>query len=124
MVKQTPLRTVHLALGARMVEFGGWEMPVQYSGILDEHRAVRQAAGLFDLGHMGQVEVSGPDAAHYLNRVATNDIDSLPSGQAHYSLLCRPSGGVIDDILIYRLPDRYLVVVNAANTDKDVAWLQ
>jgi aminomethyltransferase len=111
-------------MGARMVEFGGWEMPVQYSGIIDEHRAVRGAAGLFDLGHMGQVDVRGPDAAAFLNWVATNDVRQLEVGQAHYALLCQPDGGVIDDILIYALPGRYLVVVNASNTDKDVAWLQ
>jgi aminomethyltransferase len=122
-LKRTPLYAAHVALGARMVEFGGWEMPVQYSGIIEEHRAVRAAAGLFDLGHMGQVEVSGPDAAPFLNWVATNDVHALASGQAHYSLLCRLDGGVIDDILVYRRPDRYLVVVNASNTEHDVAWL-
>jgi aminomethyltransferase len=122
-LKQTPLNAVHKAMGARMVEFGGWEMPVQYSGIVEEHRAVRGAAGLFDLGHMGQVEVAGPDADAFLNWVATNDVTALPAGRAHYSLLCRPDGNVVDDILIYRLPDRFLVVVNASNTDKDVAWL-
>lgn len=122
-LKQTPLNAAHKAMGARMVEFGGWEMPVQYRGILDEHRAVRQAAGLFDLGHMGRLEVTGPDAAAFLNWVATNDVCALQEGQAHYSLLCRPDGNVIDDILIYHLPGRYLVVVNAANTGKDMAWL-
>jgi aminomethyltransferase len=123
-LKQTPLCAVHRAMGARMVEFGGWEMPVQYSGIIEEHRAVRGAAGLFDLGHMGQVEVTGPDAAAFLNWVATNDVSALDEGHAHYSLLCLPNGNAIDDILIYRLPGRYFVVVNASNTDKDVAWLQ
>lgn len=121
---RTPLYAEHVALGARLVEFGGWEMPVQYRGILEEHQAVRQAAGLFDLGHMGQVLVSGPDALAYLNWVATNDVASLEPGEAHYSLLCRPDGGVVDDILIYRLPRRYLVVINAANINKDLAWLR
>jgi aminomethyltransferase len=101
-------------------------MPVQYSGILDEHRAVRMAAGLFDLGHMGQVRVSGPDALAYLQHVTTNDVSTLAPGDAQYSLLPNAQGGVIDDIIIYRLPDEaaYLVVVNAANHDKDVAWLR
>ncbi len=123
-LKRTPLYAVHVALGARMVEFGGWEMPVQYRGIIEEHQAVRTAAGLFDLGHMGQLEVTGADAAAFLNWVATNDVGALSPGLAHYSLLCRPDGGVIDDIIIYHLPDRYLVVVNASNTDKDAAWLR
>lgn len=122
-LKRTPLRDTHVALGARMVEFGGWEMPVQYSGIIEEHTAVRTAAGLFDLGHMGQIEVAGPAAADFLNRVVTNDVASLDAGAAHYALLCRHDGGVIDDIIIYRLPDRFLVVVNASNTEKDLAWL-
>src|SRR5687767_2878199 len=122
-LKETPLAAVHATLGARMVEFGGWSMPVQYRGIIEEHRAVRTAAGLFDLGHMGQVEVTGPDAGAFLNWVATNDVTTLAEGQAHYSLLCHDYGGVIDDILIYALRGWFLVVVNASNTDKDVNWL-
>ncbi|MCC6628156.1 MAG: glycine cleavage system aminomethyltransferase GcvT [Chloroflexi bacterium] len=122
-LKQTPLAAVHRAMGARMVEFGGWDMPVQYRGIIEEHRAVRTAAGLFDLGHMGQVEVTGPDAAAFLNWVATNDVATLAEGHAQYALLCRDNGGVIDDILIYALHSWFLVVVNASNTDKDVRWL-
>jgi aminomethyltransferase len=123
---ETALRERHEELGARLIPFAGWLMPVQYTGILDEHRAVRTAAGLFDLGHMGQVRVSGPDALAFLQYVTTNDVSVLTPGDAQYSLLPNAQGGVIDDIIIYRLPDEpaYLVVVNAANHGKDVAWLQ
>lgn len=109
-----------------MIDFAGWYMPVQYSGIIDEHRAVRSSAGLFDLGHMGQVEVTGPDALAYLQYVATNDVAKLQPGQAQYALLLYPTGGVVDDIIIYRRPsgEGYFVVINAANTAKDVSWLQ
>ncbi len=107
-----------------MVEFGGWEMPVQYTGVLDEHRTVRTKAGMFDLSHMGELLVSGPDALEALQAVTTNDLTSLKEGEAQYTLLCRPSGGIVDDILVYRLDEGYLLVVNAANTEKDVAWLR
>ena len=124
--RRTPLYERHLALGARMVPFAGWTMPVQYSGIINEHRAVRNQAGLFDLGHMGQVDVSGPDALPFLQYVTTNDVSTLQPGEAHYSLLPNDRGGVVDDIIIYRNPsgDGYMVVINAANRDKDVAWMQ
>jgi aminomethyltransferase len=124
-LKQTALRDRHVALGARMVPFAGWEMPVQYEGILAEHRAVRTAAGLFDLGHMGQVDVVGPDALAFLQHTTTSDISELAPGQARYGLLPNESGGVVDDIIVYRKPDGedgYMVVVNASNTDKDVGW--
>jgi aminomethyltransferase len=122
---ETALRRRHEQLGARLVPFAGWLMPVQYSGILDEHRAVRTTAGLFDLGHMGQIRVDGPDALAFLQHVTTNDVARLEPGDAQYSLLPNDRGGVIDDIIVYRWPDEtgYLVVVNAANHDKDVAWL-
>jgi aminomethyltransferase len=125
-LKETALRDRHEALGARLVPFAGWLMPVQYSGILDEHRSVRTEAGLFDLGHMGQVRVSGPDALAYLQMVTTNDVSILGPGQAQYSLLPNEKGGVVDDIIIYRLPDKpeYFVVINAANHDKDIDWMQ
>jgi aminomethyltransferase len=125
-MQRTPLAGRHEALGAKMVDFAGWYMPVQYSGIMDEHRAVRSSAGLFDLGHMGQVKVTGPDALAFLQHVATNDVSVLGPGDAQYALLCYPDGGVIDDIIIYRHPsgDGFFVVINASNTDKDVAWLQ
>lgn len=125
-MQRTPLAERHEALGAKMVDFAGWYMPVQYSGIIDEHKTVRTTAGLFDLGHMGQVSVMGLDALSFLNAVATNDVTKLEPGAAHYSLLCYPDGGVIDDIIIYRRPDGdgFFVCINASNTGKDVAWLQ
>lgn len=122
-LKQTPLHARHVAAGARMVEFGGWDMPVQYTGIIDEHQAVRSAAGLFDISHMGEVEVRGPDALAYLQQLVTFDVAAIPVGQSNYALLCRPDAGIVDDIFIYHLPDLYLVVVNASNTDKDFAWM-
>jgi hypothetical protein len=122
-LKRTPLYERHVALGARMVEFGGWEMPVQYSGIVDEHNAVRHAAGLFDISHMGEFEVKGRDALAFLQHVATQDVATIGPGLANYSLLCRPDGGIVDDIFIYNLTDGYLVVVNASNIEKDYAWM-
>jgi aminomethyltransferase len=125
-LRETALRHRHEELGARLIPFAGWLMPVQYSGVIDEHRTVRSAAGLFDLGHMGQVRVTGTDALPYLQLVTTNDASVLEPGDAQYSLLPNEHGGVIDDIIVYRLPDEpgYLVVVNAANHAKDVAWMQ
>ncbi|MDQ3540943.1 MAG: glycine cleavage system aminomethyltransferase GcvT [Chloroflexota bacterium] len=126
-LKQTALLDRHQALGARIVPFAGWEMPVQYEGILAEHLAVRTNAGLFDLGHMGQVEIVGPDALAFLQFTTTNDVGSLEPGDAKYGLLPNESGGVVDDIIVYRNPpghDGYMVCVNASNTDKDVAWWQ
>jgi aminomethyltransferase len=110
-------------MGARIVEFGGWEMPIQYSGIVDEHQAVRSAAGLFDISHMGEVEVKGKDALAFLQHIASADVAAIAEGHAAYALLCRPGGGIVDDIFIYNLPDAYLVVVNASNTEKDFAWM-
>jgi aminomethyltransferase len=123
---RTPLHDRHVALGARMVPFAGWEMPVQYSGIIREHQAVRSSAGLFDLGHMGQVDVRGPGALDYLQSITTNDVSALGPGDAQYSLLPNERGGVIDDIIVYRRPDGdgYMVVVNASNRVKDVAWMR
>lgn len=126
-LKQTALLDRHKALGARIVPFAGWAMPVQYSGILAEHRAVRTAAGLFDLGHMGQVEIAGPDALPFLQYTTTNDVGKLEPGEAKYGLLPNEQGGVVDDIIVYRHPpgqDGYMVCVNASNTEKDVAWWQ
>ncbi|MCA9880109.1 MAG: glycine cleavage system aminomethyltransferase GcvT [Thermomicrobiales bacterium] len=124
-MQRTALTSRHEALGARMVPFAGWYMPVQYSGILNEHRTVRTAAGLFDLGHMGQVRVTGADALDYLQQITTNDVATIQPGEAQDSMLPNPTGGVIDDIIVYRLHDEpgYFVVINAANHDKDVAWL-
>ena len=125
MAKRTPLYATHRALGARLVEFGGWEMPVQYTGIIEEHHAVRRQAGLFDVSHMGEIELRGPHALAACQHLTVNDVGRLRDGQAQYSLLCRPSGGVVDDIIVYRLAaDRVLLCVNAANTDTDVAWVR
>jgi aminomethyltransferase len=121
---RTPLYGQHLELGARVVDFAGWEMPVQYEGIREEHSAVRRHAGMFDVSHMGQVEVEGPGALSFLQRVLTNDVGEVPIGGAQYSCLCNEDGGVIDDLFAYRLGgDRYLVVTNAANHEADLQWM-
>ncbi len=122
--KRTPLYEVHVALGARMIEFGGWLMPVQYTSIIEEHRGVRSRAGIFDLSHMGEIEISGPHALDLVQWVTTNDASKLEVGQAQYSTMCKPDGGIVDDLLVYRLPDRYFLVVNAANAAKDFQWIQ
>lgn len=124
-LKRTPLYDQHVVLGARMVEFSGWEMPVQYSSIIEEHTAVRTRAGLFDVSHMGEFKVEGNDALAFLQYLVPNDISKLAIHQALYSQLCRPDGGVIDDLLIYRLAEQhYMIVVNAGNIDKDFAWVK
>lgn len=124
-MKRTPLFDAHVALKARMVPFAGWEMPVLYSGIIAEHKAVRSACGIFDIGHMGIVSISGDKAESFLQRVLTNDITKLAPGSAHYSLILNNSGGVIDDIFVYRIPGgKIILVLNASNTDKDVEWLK
>ena len=123
-LKRTPLFDVHVKAGARMVPFGGWEMPVQYTGILDEHRAVRRAVGLFDISHMGEFEVEGPGALAALQRLTTNDASALAVGQVQYSVLCDPDGGIVDDLTVYRLDaQRYMLTVNASNIDADWAWV-
>jgi aminomethyltransferase len=122
-LKRTPLYDEHRALDARLVEFSGWEMPVQYSSILEEHRAVRTRAGLFDVSHMGEFRVEGLDVLAYLQYLVPNDISKLTIHQALYTQLCLPDGGTIDDLLIYRLGESlYMMVVNAGNIDKDFAW--
>lgn len=124
-MKKTVLNQVHRDLGARMVEFGGWDMPVQYSGVIAEHLAVRSAAGLFDVSHMGEIEVTGPDALAFIQYATINDASTLVDGQVQYSALCYPDGGIVDDITLYRFnPVKYMLCVNAANSDKDFAWLQ
>lgn len=123
-MKKTPLNQLHHQAGARMVEFGGWEMPVQYSGVIAEHLAVRSAAGLFDVSHMGEIEVKGPQAFDFLQYATTNDVSKLEDGQVQYTALCYQSGGVVDDLTLYRFStERFLLCVNAANSDKDFAWL-
>jgi len=123
-MKQTPLHDVHEALGAKLVEFGGWHMPVQYRAILDEVRCVRQRAGLFDLGHMGRVSVTGPDAVRYLDRICTNHVAKIPPGSIRYTLFCREDGFPIDDLLVYKGEDEVYLVINASNTAVDLAWMR
>src|SRR5438034_3998128 len=122
---KTPLHDRHVALGARLVPFAGWEMPVQYEGVIQEHRAVRTDAGVFDVSHMGELEVEGPRAAELLQGLLSNDLDRIEPGQAQYTLLTNERGGIIDTLIAYRLePCRYLLVVNASNRETDYRWLK
>src|ERR1700754_2526022 len=124
-LKRTPLHDRHVAAGARLVPFAGWEMPVQYTGIREEHLAVRERAGIFDVSHMGEIETTGPDAEAFLQRILSNDVAKLAEHGAQYSVLCREDGGVLDDLFSYRLaPDRFLTVTNAPNHEKDLAWFR
>ena len=124
-LRRTPLFERHERAGARLVPFAGWEMPVQYEGIRQEHVAVRTGAGVFDVSHMGEIETSGPQAEDFLQRVLSNDVTRMPGRGAQYSVLCRDDGGVLDDLFTYRLgPDRFLTVTNASNHEKDLAWFQ
>jgi len=123
--RQLPLHDFHRERGAKMVPFAGWLMPVSYTSILEEHRAVREGVGCFDVSHMGEVRVTGPDAARFLDRMATNRIEKLAVGRAVYTPFCLPKGGVIDDVIISRLDaDDFLVVVNASNREKDLRWME
>jgi glycine cleavage system T protein (aminomethyltransferase) len=123
-LKRTPLHAAHVRRGARMIGFGGWDMPVQYAGIVAEHRTVRGAVGCFDVSHMGEFEFRGRDATRALQRLTTNDVAALAVGQVQYSLLCAEDGGIVDDLTLYRLADdHYLMTVNAANIEKDWAWV-
>jgi aminomethyltransferase len=123
-LKRTPLYEEHVKAGAKMVPFAGYEMPVQYrGGILAEHRAVRQSAGVFDVSHMGELIVRGPGALDFVQFVTTNDASKLAEGQAQYSVICNEKGTALDDCIVYRLPDRYMIVVNASNRDKDREWI-
>jgi aminomethyltransferase len=125
MLLKTPLHDRHVALGARMVPFAGWEMPVQYEGVIPEHRAVRADSGVFDVSHMGEFEVEGPRATELLQATLSNDLDKIGPGQAQYTLLTNDRGGIIDDLIVYRLEQgRYLLIVNAANRETDLAWLK
>lgn len=124
-LKRTPLFETHKLLGGRVIEFGGWEMPVQYTSIIDEHQAVRNAAGIFDICHMGEALVSGASALAFLNHVLTNDAAKLAVGQGQYSQMCQPDGGTVDDLYIYRLHEKeYLLIINASRIDDDITWLQ
>ena len=125
MLKRTPLFAAHQKLGGKLIEFGGWEMPVQYTSITDEHLAVRQAAGIFDISHMGEVLVNGAGAEELLNHTLTNDIRKLALGQGQYTLMCNERGGVVDDLYAYRLgQSSYLLIINASRIEPDVAWLE
>src|SRR4051812_18966663 len=122
-LKRPPLYDRHVAAGAKLVPFAGWEMPVQYTGIKDEHLAVRDTVGIFDVSHMGEIETSGPDARAFLQRILSNDVTKIAERGAQYSVLTKEDGGVLDDLFTYRLgEDRYLTVTNASNHEKDLAW--
>jgi aminomethyltransferase len=124
-LRHTALYDRHVTAGAKMVDFAGWEMPVQYDGVLQEHMAVREACGIFDVSHMGEIETSGPAALELLQRLLSNDVSKLAVGGAQYSVLCREDGGVLDDLFTYRLDsERYLTVTNASNHERDLAWFQ
>ena len=124
-LQRTPLYDRHVALGARMVPFAGWEMPVQYEGVIQEHRAVRTDAGVFDVSHMGEIEVEGPRATELLQGLLSNDLGRLGDGDAQYTLLTNERGGIVDDLIVYRLGEfRYFLVVNASNRDADYRWLK
>jgi aminomethyltransferase len=123
-LKRTPLYESHRRLGAKLVEFGGWEMPIQYTSIIEEHQTVRSSVGIFDVSHMGEIEITGPNALDLVQKLITNDASILKDYQVLYSPMCYESGGTVDDLLVYKLPDRFLLVVNAANTEKDFAWAQ
>ena len=125
-MKMTCLHDRHVALGAKMSPFAGFDMPIQYSGIIDEHNAVRTAAGMFDVSHMGEVFISGKDATRFVNHIFTNDVSSMPDGKILYGMMLYPDGGTVDDLLVYKefAPDEYLLVVNAANIEKDYEWMK
>ena len=123
--KKTCLYDKHVALGALISPFGGFDMPIQYTNIVDEHQAVRQHCGVFDVSHMGEVLVSGKDAERYVNHIFTNDVRGIPNGKILYGMMCYEHGGVVDDLLVYKMAaDRFFLVINASNIDKDWAWIQ
>ena len=123
-MKKTPLYDIHIKLGGKMIDFGGWALPVQYSSIIEEHHAVRERAGLFDVSHMGEIIVEGPSAFEFIQQMVTNDILGISRGRAIYTPMCYQDGGTVDDLIIYQLEDdKYLLVVNASNIDKDYEWL-
>jgi aminomethyltransferase len=122
---RTPLYDLHAELGARLVPFAGWEMPVQYTGIIEEHMAVRKTAGLFDVSHMGEARIRGRDAAAFLDRIMTNELSTLKPGAARYTLMCQPDGGCVDDLIVYRFSEtEFLICLNASNAPKDIAWMR
>lgn len=123
-IRKTCLHDRHVALGAQMSPFGGFDMPIQYAGIVEEHQAVRTACGVFDVSHMGEVEITGPEAEKYVNHIFTNDVTDAPDGKCFYGMMLHPNGGTVDDLLVYkRSTTDYFLVINASNIDKDVAWI-
>lgn len=124
MLKKTPLYQEHVALAAKIAPFAGWEMPISYKSIIDEHNAVRNSVGIFDIGHMGLIKVEGNDALALIQKTTTNDAAKLEMNSCQYAIICNEQGGAVDDVLVYRLPMLYLIVANASNTDKVLAWLK
>jgi aminomethyltransferase len=123
-MKRTPLYEQHQRLGGKLVDFAGWEMPIQYGGVIEDYQAVRNAVGLFDVSHMGRITAEGRDVTAFLQQVTTNNVAKLAVGEAHYSMVCNPAGGIKDDIFVYRLgATRFLLCVNASNREKIVSWL-
>ncbi len=123
-MKKTAFNNIHKKYGAKLVDFAGYEMPVQYEGIIAEHKAVRESVGVFDVSHMGEVEVRGKDAFDFVQRITTNDVSKLEKGDIQYSAMCLRDGGIVDDLLVYNLGDHYMLVINASNIDKDIRWMQ
>ncbi len=123
-MKRTAFYDIHVRLGGKIVPFAGYEMPVQYAGIIEEHRCVRNAVGIFDVSHMGEFEIRGRDALALVQKVTTNDASKLPAGKAQYSAMCYADGGIVDDLLVYNMGDYFMLVVNAANIDKDFEWIR
>jgi aminomethyltransferase len=123
-MKKTAFNNIHKQLGAKLVEFAGYEMPVQYEGIIAEHKAVRESVGVFDVSHMGEVEIRGKDAFAFVQKLTTNDVSKLSKGKVQYSAMCYENGGVVDDLLVYHCGDYYMLVINASNIDKDIAWMK
>ena len=122
-MKETALSSIHEGLGAKMVEFAGYNMPVQYEGVTAEHLAVRGGVGVFDVSHMGEFRFQGKNVLDLLQKITVNDVSVLEIGQAQYSVMCYPDGGIVDDLLIYRFEDHYMMVVNASNIEKDFSWI-
>ncbi|MBL0107689.1 MAG: glycine cleavage system aminomethyltransferase GcvT [Ignavibacteria bacterium] len=123
-MKKTAFNNIHKKFGAKLVDFAGYEMPVQYEGIIAEHKAVRESVGVFDVSHMGEVEVRGKDAFDFVQRITTNDVSKLETGDVQYSAMCLKDGGIVDDLLVYNCGDHYILVINASNIDKDIKWMQ
>ncbi|MBI3194618.1 MAG: glycine cleavage system aminomethyltransferase GcvT, partial [Ignavibacteriae bacterium] len=123
-MKQTAFTQIHRQLGAKLIEFGGFEMPVHYTGIIEEHKVVRTSVGVFDVSHMGEIFIKGNDALALVQRLTTNDASKLTPGKIQYSAICYPDGGIVDDLLVYCLGDSYMLVVNASNLQKDFEWMK